>query len=511
MIDPLSVFGAIGTSAGLLGFLAITVENLAETGENARRCNSRLKVSHRSLRTCQLKIEIWCEECGEEAFDERMGRHVWGTLGWDEVEQNLRCIAEEERQLREALYGSAIVDLDKSRRQVLKQAMEGRSIPDVGSSGLFRRLAFALWRSNLLKKRVERLKGLVDDLSVLQRKYLLKPLGVTTGKTDRDSIVADSQLVERHIKLCAALSQAYRHLANQDRRWGLLLSPPAENDGFCLSDREIEIAFLYATAAYQTGLKAREVGMIYQFEQNGTSDISAQARRSRDEHAVQHKVVFQETFKTMFIVLSSHPLHHQRLFRKETVQDRARSALCIARWFALAWQTGWVGRLCNCGIMSAKFDDGRRIPALGSTFAHADSTCATAQVTPSRPYILLAVLLSELALAQPIVVNITTEAVDFHLTQTQDGGERLNVESLLQHIGRSTSPTYHKAVRYCFDCDRRQQQSRGSLDAGNSATWDCRLYIEYVLRPLQDHCTVLSNHVESQRRLYTQISSMTVS
>jgi hypothetical protein len=171
------------------------------------------------------------------------------------------------------------------------------------------------------------------------------------------------------------------------------------------------------------------------------------------------RTILDKTLKQILRTLSSMPSKDHRAFCKERDVERLQTALAVATWAMYAWPTAWVKTICSCGIRNAVLPGGQRFPVLEEV-AHHDQECLIKEIchlNTSR-YLLLGVLLAEIALARPIrVVEDDNDAVGL-LFEIHDprvvNCERIRHfrrDELLHLMDKRPLLAFQKAVQYCFE------------------------------------------------------------
>jgi hypothetical protein len=119
----------------------------------------------------------------------------------------------------------------------------------------------------------------------------------------------------------------------------------------------------------------------------------------------------------------------------------------------------------------------------------------------TRPYLLLAVVLAELALACPITITMAAGMALFEVqntdSSTRSAESYLSESDLLRDIKSATSWDYGKAVEYCLKQDASTCSSSGSKSTYNHAH-----FYRKVIEPLDKHYGILRKHTEDHPQLY---------
>jgi hypothetical protein len=178
VVDPFAIAGSLGLAAGLIGFVASTVEKAAGQLNTAIHARLRLRECQGSLKTCQRRLEAWAQQWHDhDEITNEDSRFLWGSEGLREVEQLKADISEEQENLLVLLYGRSWSQtygqetaihwgrILQGQEDALRQNRPAPPAPsDYTSISLCARFSTALWKNNLLSASVDRLKALVDNL-----------------------------------------------------------------------------------------------------------------------------------------------------------------------------------------------------------------------------------------------------------------------------------------------------------------------------------------------------------
>ena len=114
----------------------------------------------------------------------------------------------------------------------------------------------------------------------------------------------------------------------------------------------------------------------------------------------------------------------------------------------------------------------------------------------SRPYLILAILLSEIGLSSGIVAESDgTKLVCLIYKTDRAPGQKLSRAELLVRVAAASSREYCNAIKCCLHCD--------NLAQGNSAH-DLRLFAERVMMPVHSHSVLLRQHATEQHSFYEE-------
>lgn len=237
VVDPFSIAGAVGLAAGLIGFMASTIERTTNTIDTAKHTSSRLKIHDLSLRTCQQRLKEWAKQwhgrLGGKAEQEL--RFLWGDDGFEEIESRKQRILEEQASLHQLLYGPQWFErraLDEWRTTLQRHEeaiLRARfPLPQPKTSArhlnIYRQLATSLWDNNLIAGGVDRLRRLVDDLETTSKLYYhhQQQTSGSREQPSREDVRSVLRLRARAQRLSLALTNAHQDLFRADAEWALL-------------------------------------------------------------------------------------------------------------------------------------------------------------------------------------------------------------------------------------------------------------------------------------------------
>jgi hypothetical protein len=228
--DPFAIAGSLGLAAGLIGFVASTVEKAAGQFNTANHAHLRLQEYQGSLNTCQRRVEAWAQQWHDhEEVTKEDASFLWGPEGLGEVEQLKTNILEEQGDLLKLLYGRSWSNtygqetavhwagILQGQENALRRHHPAPPAPsDSKSKDIYTRISTALWKNNLLSTSVDRLKGLVENLETTSRLHFHKAQSQKSADHHRQpsneeiGIVIKQHHRMRH--LAHALSVAYQNL-----------------------------------------------------------------------------------------------------------------------------------------------------------------------------------------------------------------------------------------------------------------------------------------------------------
>ena len=520
MVDPFSIVGAVGVTAGLVGFLASTIQKAVTTCDDLKECEWRLKGYQNSLVTCEIRQRRW-----RSKWEHQVGRRdeigfekLWGVHGWSQIKEILVCIQHENDSIRLLLFGTLAYpekssfskvwaaftragasnifsETTPTLQSVLYQVGPPSSYPqprtttEAGPS-LWKKVNFALGKSTKLNEAIGRLKQQLENLETCSDEFFSDVHSIeNTSSLSVEQIEKAHRVHQRAERLWIEMLKLRQGLVRFETLWALLMPLPDDLRGYKFEDESLDLHFLYAADGFQRGLSSVRIVTRFDLDDdnNHRYDLTARVRvqQLQPSSNPEHEAVLRRTLKSRFRLLIDHPDVEQRLLKKAMELERARAALCIATWFTLAWRSQWVPEFCNCSIRQAQFQNGQTIPLFQSTNKHKVQRCFDPQLH-DRPHLLLAVLLVEIGLAQPLHVQLEGERVSFWM-QASEGDIEIATEGiLLAQVRKATSsPLYQTAVKACIQRDRRIR-TRHTFGPG-----DVERYATDVVQPLRDHYQVV--------------------
>jgi hypothetical protein len=227
-VDPFAIAGSLGLAAGLIGFVASTVEKAVGQISNGKHAQQRLLVFQIALQTCEGRVEAWAHQWyGHEETTREDSRFLWGPEGLREVENVKSSIQEEQNDILKLLYGRSwsnthgqeTIDLWagilQGQEDALRQDHQAPPAPsDSKSKDIYTRISTALWKNNLLSTSVDRLKGLVENLETTSRLRFHKAQKSADHHRQPSNEEIGSVVKQHHRMrhLAHALSVAYQNL-----------------------------------------------------------------------------------------------------------------------------------------------------------------------------------------------------------------------------------------------------------------------------------------------------------
>jgi hypothetical protein len=166
---------------------------------------------------------------------------------------------------------------------------------------------------------------------------------------------------------------------------------------------------------------------------------------------------------------------------EEFKQQLARAAIGLVNWTMLLWTTPWTDGICSCHL---RFIKSATITAT-ATFTPATACSKTTHNHLPNKALLMGVALSELALRQPIIVNLDVAGRTATFSRN---GDIVDEMKLLQDLRMGPGPGYRSAVSHCFEYSR--QLARGSGEGFRPS--DIIVFKENIIKQYVNGCKSMS-------------------
>ena len=516
MFDPFSALGAIGTTAGLLGFLCSTIRNLDATGEDFREYSSRLQHRKFELQSCEKLlsdwVNSWCRDEYGEPYPDQAYRCFWGSPGYEQICDRLDSICKEVEEIRALLsqgpcrgetaehkatsyqpsdhfrtppnksewrefWSHHVSALSKELSELRTDTSRTRSTPP---ASLTKRVGFAIYRSRRFKDRVKSLRRLTQHLKEYSQFLFWYTQDDKAGTISRE--VMPNMLWHRNDvrveleKLSVFMNRLHQALDGKLDHWNLLLRVPDQKGRPDSLNRRAEIALDYIVGEPHS-LNPGSARYLVRVSTHNSSTISIPSVGQLNRTYIQGEPSSAEpinvrqslTLKEELVGISS-PQIDQRLLEwtegQHSTLYRAQTAVGLVNWTILLWNSPWTSALCTCRLRLLSTSDQDVYPILQTVPIH--MTSCTLKRTSTRSYrseleanlftkdnrrlLLLGLSLAELATLQPMRV---TDASDLQPRFRLPDGSLIDLAQLLSDVRqKSNSYEYEEAVRACFSFDR---------------------------------------------------------
>jgi hypothetical protein len=499
MPEPFSIAtGVFGLTTGSIGLLLTSVERLVHTSHSLRECKERLTQLQLHLEFSQRKLDDWVLEWSDNGlcYPESTYVFMWGVQGWSSLQTRIRCIAEENSHCQKILMPTT-----SSRAETLPQmsfsemrdweravrtAIAGR--PQTGETHLRigKKIAFAVYQNSELTSRVDRIKKLVDDIDVYSKISAADVVRKHGEKSPFHRTDMVQKFFEKAKPLWFDLTDVYQALSIEPVALAMLFRPPNTNDLWGASEEQpLQIDLICTDSGFWAESECYWISAFYHFQRRRsvhlTADIQYLLSRMREDG---EKTILQDTLKSVFKRAVSLSAEDRNRFNKNTELGRLHAAVAITTWVIYAWPTAWIDRICSCGIRYAVMVDTEKFPVFRGVTHHEDQECPGFQIPRSGidKFILLGVLLAEIALACPIKVFQTPElewefGLCEYLGSNSDRGLRVDKIALLRLLNNLPLRPFRSAVAYCLGANPSQAAQ------SDICAEDVDAYMRHVVTP----------------------------
>ena len=507
--EPITI---LSTSAGILGFLVGSVEKTVETVDNVARCRNRLSVSCFRLDRCYGRLERWHTKWGLGAEVSRNKTELWGERGARMIEHYFEQIKAEAISLRQHLYGDFLTwnILHVHRKRDLAKALDRKQLPNQPKiTKVIGRLTYALYEKKLLDNSLDRLESLLDLLENESEGMHDDEHGTNNG--NRDDLIS---LRNSLGKLTSSMERAWHTRPDPAGIWALFIAPSRE----FIEDKdpdEFQIPFFYASRTLGTQLTGRRMDVLYHPGREDLDEVSTCLNHTFSHPNEGDKpFVINNTLSIDFKFAHALEVDERRAMRKVWEFARATTALSLATWVALMWGTPWTRDICSCQILEIRLENEEIEPrpaALASIHLFGNGDCSLRSLT-QHPYLLLGVVLTEIALMQCIRVRVSAER--FEISMQSDTSlhrvlldqehaadpDRISVDvpALLKLVEHNSSQPYRTAVAHCFELGNRRRLK--GLQPSKFTANDFTNYKRKVLDNLRTHYTRSKRSKEDNAR-----------
>jgi len=395
MVAELAVFGAIGTTAGLISFLTTTVETLnkkyhdfAEGADRLDYCRNRIIVIEQDLLNWR---NTWHDKY-HKPFPDTAYQLFWGRDGFEHVEGMLVRIKNEDEKIRDFLYCRATdsprssVSEQDCLRNILAQPSSER-IQGACEDGWLRKLIYALFQGSLLKERIDRLK---DEVELLN-KYSKNAYWMLLNENLDPNKWIDPEELKTTNKFQAQLIGAIENMKNmydaeQDsEKWRLVLGKPPPDE---------TLRNLADGLGFQVDFVTQDINM-YKL-------VTVEIDPAQPTCSKETKRVRKISFEGLGVELNIKDLLQKTLadanLRKAKESTLGIVATKLVKSIVLLYKAPWTRDLCTCGILIADTMGKEKDIC---TFRKELGKCHDWAPREQR-FLRLAVALAELCMATPI-------------------------------------------------------------------------------------------------------------
>ncbi|KAK7178578.1 hypothetical protein PSPO01_15377 [Paraphaeosphaeria sporulosa] len=446
IMDPLTIFGAVGTTAGLIATLlssvASTGENLFKKHKDLQNIDLRLRGYRRRLLVANLELQnyekIWFGQAMQTLDAEYKTR--WGEEGYLEIQNMLKDIGEWNTQAERTLYANwrkhqepeALAQPDWKAN--LKQRLQriGKSHTEETSS--VKKFLMAIIMTPFLNDTVDGFEKLVDVLVKFTRKTYWTRLG-QQDQTKEPSIedIRHGDLEDLNLKrLTDAMDDLYRNPRATEESWMLVL------DSCWILQRGFE------ELRYEPDFNVRFVTRKYSFYQ---IDISIE----QEERTLRPDIKSIDSPHSHSAVPLGQILDLCKGIRVSQSQQRlafAKIARNIANSYLLL-KSIWTADLCTYCIKT-----------VGDlcAFRHIEGPSNRHSRRVSNNFYNFGLVLAQLGIGEPF--------------------DRDDESQLLGMVLKRAGPRYHDAIEACFDLGRLEHEFRAE---------HIKRGLEAVAKPLEEY------------------------
>lgn len=444
MIEPLSVIGFLGTSCGILNTILSTPGVLSKRVDDYKACGRRLRASHNSLAVCRISLEawkkVWCQRDGQPYSAGTYGL-LWGRDHFFIFDQ-LNLIREEHDEIGLFLFGTHFsasnpgtthgqYDWASWHRtlQSFAKSKDSSTLEYVFEPGRIYGVAFSLWKGATLEERIGRLKVLVEELRFLSNAAFWKAqyrLNLTRVVEDKDVLLLLTR--KRWFDDLNDKVQCLHSLCSRSQTiWSLVLRHPGEGGPAAMDDDD-EVMLQFEVVSKTQPRMAIGVVQVKSAELNDRSALNDYVNNIRNQPISMVPDGWSSTLREI-VLRNSQGIQDPSLFNG-TIHGQANrlvTALGMANWVVLLWNSPWTFNLCTCGLRYSFIRDVEAwYPTLttGDTVTHhpfpQTVACCHDSVPNSHKALLLAIALTELAILRPLAVQLAPSTeIRFSLATNQ--------------------------------------------------------------------------------------------
>ena len=499
--------GFVGTAAGLVSFLANTIESLDVRVRNYRECARRLEDFKHELETCLLELQGWLRDwCHSETrpYPEATYEYFWGRDGFLGIQRRLRNIYEETEAIVNLLECRDIRDAridwtplpphlrnGPSRDELQLWTLllndddvrSGRSRPRA-ATWMFK-FFFALYKNGEILSKMVGLKGKIAELERHSRLrfWEFHDHPNVSSAIEPDNLRRLAMLQTKRQQLMDFLTDIYNVHRHNHNIWELILGEPKLAHAIeCLPERmALNFGFLAKNPGENGDIDGHRFYVTYPRDSYLGGRTLLQRVQSWNQSNTQF--LFTQPLQQARI------LRHGLTFGGNTGAERISSlgmdqitaytlaALSTVQSAVLLYGSHWIHGLCLCRIQHTRLDQSTKILTLKpAAMSYAEGHCPHVHAELSgRVFLLLGVLLAELAVGASINISIQQpydsesgtyaepllwlpdDLLDTRFTNPLQIFELLELigeivpHSIAQYVGAK----YLGAMRYCFELSER--------------------------------------------------------
>lgn len=407
--DPISVLAIVGTIFSVLSTVSSTIENIANKTTQYYECFITLKRYEKILGSIFLALESWQALWSRDTFGRRSfyGTEactlLWGKRGFQDIVERtelilqnsaliidlLRCSnARSARFDRKSMEQTSLCPTDQELAQwnhAVDRIQEKRRKDSIQADWLYK-IRFAIYKNSELKSRISDLKADVDDLEKTSMRLYQMQHPARLGSTPAAREIQERVVFnEDRQKLVTFSNELFEENAVAGLCWALELGNPSE---LCVPSKgQLEFTF---KEHLTNGIYQRDSKVFYPEFRDRPRPISLHTE------AVVVSVCSRKQLQLE--TLRPFDVHNMFIYTKTAVET-ARSVI-------LLYKSTWLYKLCFCGIGVYDSVETRLVYLQRNDCTHVEDRLC------KHTFLLLAILLAELALGAPIQLHLAPISSD---------------------------------------------------------------------------------------------------
>jgi hypothetical protein len=483
--DPMSVLGIVGTTAGLLGFLVSTVENISIRLRDYKECVKKLQEYSHTVEAAVLELQMWSFMWSHN----RAGRYTpyegesyalfWGEFGLKQTLERLNIIHTEIEAITELLECRNIQDapinwkkLGKNVRcpskqeitdwhNILSQPSKQKQIYSTEEMSRLYRFLFAIYRNAELKARITNLRDRISELQKTSIALYRTNHESRTGDPIHNDLEQTAVLQEERRVLLKFLGELYSDNKESSVRWEFVLGNPSLRAALSRlrGASKVQLEFVFKS---HTATDIRDIKIPYPKFRNLQRYEIIQRVNKRSLNALE------ERRDSTLMSKGAHLLLYERFELRaltplslREMSTNVLAAVAAARSAILLNKSPWIGGLCFCGI--SLYDDHEKNKEMA--YFRRDDCDHVPDHFQHEAFLLLATLLAELAIGASIRVHIpecVLEEPEFELPEAlllPSFSGQMNWDTLSELLSQRmyevpeqfVSVEYLEAMHYCYE------------------------------------------------------------
>ncbi|KAF2031935.1 hypothetical protein EK21DRAFT_110385 [Setomelanomma holmii] len=481
--DPISTIGILGTTAGLLSFLASAVESIKAKVNYYEECVKKLQDYNNTMEDVLIELKEWSYLWSQH----HAGRHepfkdldyalFWGLEGYEGIKARERAIRSDVQVIAELLecrtIGSTWADWRflemncPSQQEITRwtsllrdSQRERRSLAKADERWTYKFL-FAIYRNSNLKAKIEDLQKRVSQLKRTSISlYRIKHR--TQVEKPKSALLQELSSIQREREeLLQFLNSLFDGNHNSSMNWGLVLGSPSLHTALSRLKGKSRIQLKF-TFLEQVPSGVRDINIAWPNYRNFEQTRIGEEANKRGCDKPCEPAYFLSTNRLLDQSCRPSQLPSRTPLNLSEMTAHIQAALSATRSSILLHKSSWVDGLCFCGISVYDIANSKEQAAafVGTNCSHIDSQYR------KEVFLLLAVLLAEVAIGAPIKLcfphpdsGATEPEFEVPAAYLLDGYEpHMSWTKLSELLGERmegfadpyTSVEYLEAMEYCF-------------------------------------------------------------